>query len=64
MKQAQKRPEMFPVEKVSVIFSNIEEIYDFATNLLSELQATLNQAQPHLTEFGKCFLNKVRVEIV
>ena len=50
---------MFPVEKVTVIFSNIEVIYDFATKLLAELQAAVNKEQPHLTEFGQCFLNKV-----
>lgn len=50
---------MFPVEKVTVIFSNIEVIYDFATKLLADLQAAVNKEQPHLTEFGQCFLNKV-----
>nr|KAG5708226.1 hypothetical protein BaRGS_021160 [Batillaria attramentaria] len=60
LKQAKKRPEMFPIEKVTVIFSNIEEIFDFATKLLSELQASVNKEQPHLTEFGQCFLNKTQ----
>ncbi|XP_070173942.1 serine-rich adhesin for platelets-like isoform X2 [Littorina saxatilis] len=60
LKQARKRPEMFPVEKVTVIFSNIEEIYNFAVKLLGHLQSAVNKDQPHLTEFGQCFLSKTQ----
>lgn len=51
---------MFPSEKVNIIFGNIEEIYEFATKLYSDLEKVVNTEQPHLTEFGHCFLDKVR----
>ncbi|XP_055868914.1 uncharacterized protein LOC106055773 isoform X3 [Biomphalaria glabrata] len=60
VKQARKRPEMFPVEKVTVIFSNIEDIYLFATQLLDSLQRCVNPEKPHLSEIGQCFLEKVK----
>lgn len=59
VKQIRKRPEMFPIEKVTIIFSNIEDIYVFATELLTELEKSTNTDQPHLSELGHCFLNKV-----
>ncbi|KAL8612232.1 hypothetical protein ACOMHN_028929 [Nucella lapillus] len=60
LKQMRRRLDMFPEEKVKVIFSNIEVIYTFATKLLADLQAAINKEQPHLTEFGHCFLNKAQ----
>ncbi|GFR61313.1 rho guanine nucleotide exchange factor 4 [Elysia marginata] len=60
VKQASKRPEMFPVEKVKTIFSNIEDIYEFATELLAQLEESLNPEQPHLSELGRCFLNSIK----
>ncbi|KAL8592415.1 hypothetical protein ACOMHN_021357 [Nucella lapillus] len=60
VKQARKRPEMFPVEKITVIFSNMEAIYTFATKLLTDLRAAVNTQHPHLTQFGQCFLNKAQ----
>ncbi|CAG5128798.1 unnamed protein product, partial [Candidula unifasciata] len=59
VKQARKRPEMFPREKVSTIFSNIEDIFRFATELLDQLERSVNHNQPHLSELGQCFLDKV-----
>lgn len=59
MKQARKRPEMFPKEKVNTIFSNIEDIFKFATELLNQLEQSVNHSQPHLSELGQCFLDKV-----
>ncbi|CAG5118328.1 unnamed protein product [Candidula unifasciata] len=60
VKQTRKRPEMFPIEKVTIIFSNIEDIYLFATELLAELDRSVIPDQPHLSELGHCFLDKVR----
>ncbi|XP_059175095.1 uncharacterized protein LOC131955133 isoform X2 [Physella acuta] len=60
VKQARKRPEMFPIEKVTVIFSNIEEIYEFARQLLDRLECCINHHQPHLSQIGQCFLDKVK----
>ncbi|XP_025079612.1 rho guanine nucleotide exchange factor 4-like isoform X2 [Pomacea canaliculata] len=60
VKQARKRPEMFPSEKVNIIFGNIEEIYEFATKLYSDLEKVVNTEHPHLTEFGHCFLDKTQ----
>ncbi|XP_012945492.1 spermatogenesis-associated protein 13 [Aplysia californica] len=60
VKQAKKRPEMFPMEKVTVIFSNIEEIYEFARELLFQLELCVNKEQPHLSELGDCFLTHAR----
>uniref|UniRef100_A0A0B7A0K3 Rho guanine nucleotide exchange factor 4 n=1 Tax=Arion vulgaris TaxID=1028688 RepID=A0A0B7A0K3_9EUPU len=60
VKQVQKRPEMFPIETVAIIFSNIEEIYDFGNRLLDDLERSVNHVQPHLTNLGHCFLDKVK----
>ncbi|KAH9509422.1 spermatogenesis-associated protein 13 [Bulinus truncatus] len=60
VRQARKRPEMFPIEKVTIIFSNIEDIYQFATQLLECLQQCIHPEKPHLSEIGQCFLEKVK----
>ncbi|KAK3763937.1 hypothetical protein RRG08_050584 [Elysia crispata] len=60
VKQTRKRPEMFPVEKVNIIFSNIENIYDFATELLAQLEESLCPDQPHLSQLGRCFLGSIK----
>ncbi|XP_041353303.1 uncharacterized protein LOC121371439 [Gigantopelta aegis] len=56
LKQARKRPEMFPESKVSVIFGNLEEIYTFANRFLTHLEKHINKDAPHTSEIGQCFL--------
>ncbi|XP_067668908.1 uncharacterized protein [Haliotis asinina] len=57
LKQAKKRPEMFPEEKISIIFGNIEEIYNFATKFLASLDKVFNKESPHLSGVGEVFLS-------
>ena len=59
VREAKKRPEMFPIEKVTVIFSNIEEIHLFASDLLASLEQQVNPDEPHLSQLGQCFLDHV-----
>ncbi|XP_046325681.2 uncharacterized protein LOC124110386 isoform X3 [Haliotis rufescens] len=57
LKQAKKRPEMFPEEKISIIFGNIEEIYNFATKFLASLDKVFNKEAPHMSGVGEVFLS-------
>ncbi|GAB6028228.1 hypothetical protein CHUAL_002416 [Chamberlinius hualienensis] len=56
LKQVRKRPDMFSEERLSVIFGNIEQLYNFQSQFVSELEQCINWEDPHLSEIGSCFI--------
>ena len=50
---------MFSDKEVSMIFGNIEEIFEFQKKLFSELEMAHNRSAIHLTQVGKIFLKNV-----
>ncbi|KAL4220351.1 Rho guanine nucleotide exchange factor 4 [Mactra antiquata] len=56
IQHARKRTEMFPEERIGLIFGNIETIYSFAQKFLSQLEECMDVC-PHLSEIGQCFLD-------
>lgn len=56
---ARKRKEMFPQERIELIFGNLETIYTFAQKFLEQLEQCIDEI-PHLSEIGQCFLDNVR----
>ncbi|KAL3848612.1 hypothetical protein ACJMK2_019461 [Sinanodonta woodiana] len=57
IRHAKKRIEMFPPERVKLIFGNIEEIYAFSSKFLEELEMCFDPGWTHLSQIGNCFLN-------
>lgn len=53
--QAKKRPDMFPEEKTTTIFGNLEDIYIFSKKFLKSLEVSLKD-ELHLSEIGHCFI--------
>ncbi len=51
---------MFSDERLTTIFSNIEEIYQFSRSLLFDLERQFNRESPQSTEMGCVFLKYVR----
>lgn len=54
---------MFSEERISVMFGNIEEIYDFSNRFLESLESAFQEDHPHLSELGQCFLDHVSVKV-
>ena len=59
LKQARKRTDMFTDEKIAKIFSNIEQIYEFHQEILSQLEECFVEDDPCASEIGSVFLNNV-----
>ncbi|XP_053404254.1 uncharacterized protein LOC123554283 isoform X2 [Mercenaria mercenaria] len=59
IQHARKRTEMFPEERILLIFGNIEKIYSFAQKFVSQLEMCIDVC-PHLSEIGQCFLDNER----
>ena len=58
--KARSRPEMFPPNRIDVVFSNIGDIFRFSTHLLADLESALDVEQPHASQIGHVFLKHVR----
>ena len=58
--KARSRPEMFPANRIDVVFSNIGDIFRFSTHLLADLESALDAEQPHASQIGHVFLKHVR----
>ena len=50
---------MFTDEKISKIFSNIEQIYEFHQGILKQLEECFVEEDPCASEIGSVFLNNV-----
>ena len=59
LKQARKRTDMFTDEKITKIFSNIEQIYEFHQEILRQLEECFVEEDPCASEIGSVFLNNV-----
>ena len=59
VEKAQKRPEMFPEQRLQTIFCNIEEIYRFSEQFLRDLEKSINTEAPHDSHIGCCFVKHV-----
>ncbi|XP_060603154.1 uncharacterized protein LOC132756174 isoform X2 [Ruditapes philippinarum] len=59
IQHARKRTEMFPEERIALIFGNLEKIYSFAQKFVSQLEMCIDVC-PHLSEIGQCFLDNER----
>nr|XP_015909481.1 spermatogenesis-associated protein 13 isoform X2 [Parasteatoda tepidariorum] len=57
LKQVQRRPDMFSKERIETVFGNIQEIYNFQSEFLKQLENCLDNDAPHLSQIGNCFLN-------
>ncbi|XP_014664538.1 PREDICTED: uncharacterized protein LOC106806906 isoform X2 [Priapulus caudatus] len=55
---AKQRPDMFSREMISIIFSNIEEIYKFQTQFMSDLERNVDLTRLHVSSIGGCFLRQ------
>ncbi|ESO01337.1 hypothetical protein HELRODRAFT_174892 [Helobdella robusta] len=56
--KARKRTDMFTSELVSKIFSNLDQIYVFAHNFLSVLEANVVKDAVYKSCIGECFLER------
>ncbi|KAK2167757.1 hypothetical protein LSH36_24g01012 [Paralvinella palmiformis] len=56
VEKCRKRPEMFPQQKMTSIFSNIMDIYHFSVRFLKDLELNIDTEQPHQSKLGKVFI--------
>ena len=54
---------MFPAERITAIFGNVEEIYEFARTFLADLQKHIVTDEPEMSQIGTCFLRHVRLPL-
>lgn len=47
---------MFSEERLTTIFGNMEAIYRLSQQFLAEIDKHVNQAAPHTSQLGQCFL--------
>ena len=59
MEKARRKPDMFPAERIAAIFGNVEDIYEFSTTLLADLQKHIVTHEPEMSQIGSCFLRHV-----
>lgn len=50
---------MFSDECICTIFGNIEQIFQFASTFLKDLEKNVRTDDPHRSEIGNCFLDFV-----
>lgn len=53
---ARRHPEIFTGERISTIFSNIEQLYKFQRQFLDDLESCINWSDLAASEVGVCFL--------
>ena len=54
---------MFPADRIAAIFGNIEDIYEFARDVLVDLQKHVNTDEPEMSQIGTCFLRHVSLHL-
>ncbi|XP_059843226.1 rho guanine nucleotide exchange factor 4-like [Hypanus sabinus] len=57
-RECQKAKDLFSHKRLVSLFSNIGDIYKMHKRLLSSMERRYNPQQPHLSEFGACFIEQ------
>lgn len=57
--ECRRRTDMFSEEQIETIFINLEELLDFQSEFLKDLEASIDWNAPHKSCVGECFLNHV-----
>lgn len=57
--ECRRRTDMFTEEQIETIFINLEELLDFQSEFLKDLEACIDWNAPHKSCVGECFLNHV-----
>ncbi|XP_046420190.1 uncharacterized protein LOC124179639 isoform X1 [Neodiprion fabricii] len=55
--ECRRRSDMFTEDQIEAIFINIEELLDFQSDFLKELESVIDWNAPHKSCVGECFLN-------
>ncbi|XP_066585015.1 uncharacterized protein RhoGEF3 isoform X2 [Prorops nasuta] len=55
--ECRRRPEMFSEEQIETIFINLEELLDFQSEFLKDLESRIDWSAPYKSCIGECFLN-------
>lgn len=50
---------MFSEDRISVIFGNMEAIYEFSQKFLENIESSFVKENPHQSQLGHCFLECV-----
>lgn len=58
--ECRNRPDMFTEEQIETIFINLEELLEFQTNFLKDLESRIDWNAPHKSCVGEIFLKHVR----
>lgn len=59
--ECRKRCEMFSEEQIQTIFINLEELLEFQTEFLNDLESCIDWDAPHRSCIGDCFLKHVSI---
>ena len=57
--ECRRRTDMFTEDQIETIFINLEELLDFQSEFLKDLETCINWNAPHKSCIGECFLNHV-----
>ena len=63
IRHARKREDMFSEDRISVIFGNMEEIYEFSQRFLEKIEISFVKEKPYHSQLGHCFLECVSILI-
>ncbi|XP_015606220.1 uncharacterized protein LOC107272983 isoform X2 [Cephus cinctus] len=55
--ECRRRTDMFTEEQIETIFINLEELLEFQSEFLKDLEACIDWNAPHKSCVGECFLN-------
>lgn len=58
--ECRRRTDMFTEEQIETIFINLEELLDFQSEFLKDLETRIDWSAPYKSCVGECFLNHVR----
>lgn len=57
--ECRRHTDMFSEDQIETIFINLEELLDFQSEFLKDLEACIDWNAPHKSCVGECFLNHV-----
>lgn len=61
--ECRRRTDMFTESQIETIFINLEELLDFQSEFLKDLEACIDWNSPHKSCLGECFLSHVSLII-